>query len=246
MPQQQQQQANKLKHLLNKLKSDLFEAATRLDDSNNDKKRELDNLKETEIAETAILSSIAKAKYEMKKTKKHIENVRSKIDSLQNEHCRLEAELCAMEWTCFDLIRSLFRDFDPNANKDKKIECIHKTFYENRKDHTRLKMFQGILQIARSYLQCLCETRATLQEKKENLDFQTKMLQLEAQRVRDTIVMFEDKLTSLDVTLQIETEKRDFALERLSALEQMRNSSSSSSKLNSLSSQKGIFVPNVF
>ena len=238
MPQQQQQeeQANKLKQLLNKLRSDLIEVEKRRDESNTDKERELQFLQETEIEETAIMFSIAKAKLEMKKTKKHVQDVRSRIQVLRDKHYRLEGKRCEMEWTCFDLIRVfLFRDLNPisvddggNVEEEQQENVFQKAFYENRKDRrsmARLGMIQSALQVARSYFNRLYERREALREEKQNLDFQTESLQREAQRVRDTIVMFEDKLTSLDVTHQIEMEKRDQALERLTLIEQRRASS---------------------
>ena len=236
MSQQQQDQANKLKQLLNKLRSDLIKVEKRRDESNTDKERELQFLQETEIEETAIMSSIAKAKLEMKKTKKHVQDVRSRIQVLRDEHYRLEGKRCEMEWTCFDLIRVfLFRDLNPisvddggNVEEEQQENVFQKAFYENRKDRrstARLGMIQSALQVARSYFNRLYERREALREEKQNLDFQTKSLQREAQRVRDTIVMFEDKLTSLDVTHQIEMEKRDQALERLTLIEQRRASS---------------------
>ena len=232
LSQQQQDQANKLKQLLNKLRSDLIEVEKRRDESNTDKERELQFLQETEIEETAIMFSIAKAKLEMKKTKKHVQDVRSRIQVLRDEHYRLEGKRCEMEWSCFDLIRVLFRDFNPRSfevgNDEEEQQAFQKAFYENRKDRrstARLGMIQSALQVARSYFNRLYERRETLREEKQNLDFQTKSLQREAQRVRDTIVMFEDKLTSLDVTHQIEMEKRDQALERLTLIEQRRASS---------------------
>ena len=236
MSQQQQDQANKLKQLLNKLRSDLIKVEKRRDESNTDKERELQFLQETEIEETAIMSSIAKAKLEMKKTKKHVQDVRSRIQVLRDEHYRLEGKRCEMEWTCFDLIRVfLFRDLNPisvddggNVEEEQQENVFQKAFYENRKDRrstARLGMIQSALQVARSYFNRLYERREALREEKQNLDFQTKSLKREAQRVRDTIVMFEDKLTSLDVTHQIEMEKRDQALERLTLIEQRRASS---------------------
>ena len=232
MSQQQQDQANKLKQLLNKLRSDLIKVEKRRDESNIDKEGELHFLQETEIEETAIISSIAKAKLEMKKTKKHVQDVRSRIQVLRDEHYRLEGKRCEMEWSCFDLIRVLFRDFNPRSfevgNDEEEQQAFQKAFYENRKDRrstARLGMIQSALQVARSYFNRLYKRREALREEKQNLDFQTKSLQREAQRVRDTIVMFEDKLTSLDVTHQIEMEKRDQALERLTLIEQRRASS---------------------
>ena len=187
MSQQQQDQANKLKQLLNKLRSDLIKVEKRRDESNIDKERELHFLQETEIEETAIMSSIAKAKLETKKTKKHVQDVRSRIQVLRDEHYRLEGKRCEMEWSCFDLIRVLFRDFNPRSfevgNDEEEQQAFQKAFYENRKDRrstARLGMIQSALQVARS-------SQPSLERDVERGAgrFSDKVLQREARRVRD-------------------------------------------------------------
>ena len=155
--------------------------------------------------------------------KKHVQDVRSRIQVLRDEHYRLEGKRCEMEWSCFDLIRVLFRDFNLERRGREEEQLFQKAFYENRKDRrstARLGMIQSALQVARSYSDRLYERRETLREEKQSR-FSDKIAS-QAQRARDHSRRL---LTSLDVTHQIEMEKRDQALERLTLIEQRRASS---------------------
>jgi len=223
--QEQQEQAGRLESLLSKLRSDFAEVERRLKRSELEKDIEVECLEKKEIEEISVQCSIENTRLQMRTTSRQCRDIKTSINKLRDKQYELEGERFEIEWACFYHACVLFRDFGPRGNTnisddEKQTYAFRKAFYTIQKE--RVSMIRSTLQVARKYMRTVAIRRDRFRETKRELNHEIATLQHQAQCVRGSISKLEEKRARLDVVLQIETGKRDTALEKLSALEHTR------------------------